>query len=66
MADRRISTAVIRASIGADGRFIARITVVSDPACAATPHAVSSSKDLVRAVRSWLAGIGSGEPDHAP
>jgi hypothetical protein len=65
-SDRRTSTVVVRASVEADGRFVARITIISDWTRHPTPHAVSNPEDLVTAVRTWLAEIGSEEPDLAP
>jgi hypothetical protein len=59
---RRTSIFVIRASVEADGQFLARITVISDwMVGSATPHAVADPEEVVRAVRAWLRGVISGE-----
>lgn len=63
---RRTSTVVIRASVEGDGRFVARITIISDWTPTHTPHAVSSQDDLVHEVRTWLAGIDAAGVDRAP
>jgi hypothetical protein len=58
----RTSIFVIRASVEADGQFLARIAVISDwMAGSATPRAVADSEEVVRAVRVWLQGVISGE-----
>jgi hypothetical protein len=62
--DRRTSIFIIRASVEDDGQFLARITVISDwMAGSATPHAVTDPEEVVRAVRAWLRGVISGEPE---
>jgi hypothetical protein len=59
---RRTSIFVIRASVDADGQFLARITVISDwMADSATPRAVAGPEEVVRAVQAWLRGVISGE-----
>jgi hypothetical protein len=59
---RRTSIFVIRASVEADGQFLARITVISDwMAGSATPRAVADPEEVVRAVRAWLRDVISGE-----
>jgi hypothetical protein len=64
---RRTSIFVIRASIEADGRFLARITVISDwMAGSATPRAVTGPEEVVGAVQAWLRDITSGEAEPRP
>jgi hypothetical protein len=64
---RRTSIFVIRASVDADGQFLARITVVSDwMAGSATPRAVADPEEIVRAIQTWLRGIISGEAEPPP
>ena len=64
---RRTSIFVIRASIEADGQFLARITVISDwMVGSATPRAVADPEEVVRAVQAWLRGIISGEAEPPP
>jgi hypothetical protein len=59
---RRTSIFVIRASVEADGQFLARIRVISDwMAGSATPRAVADPEEVVRAVQAWLRGVISGE-----
>ena len=59
---RRTSIFVVRASVEADGQFLARIAVISDwMAGSATPHAVADPEEVVRAVQAWLRGVISGE-----
>ena len=59
---RRISIFVIRASVEADGQFVARIAVISDwMAGSATPRAVADPEEVIRAVQAWLRGVISGE-----
>jgi hypothetical protein len=59
---RQVSIFLVRASVGADGRFIARIAVISDwMAGSATPRAVADPEKVVRAVQAWLGDIISGE-----
>jgi hypothetical protein len=59
---RRTSIFVIRASVEADGQFLARIAVISDwMAGSATPHAVADPEEVARAVQAWLRGVISGE-----
>ncbi len=58
---RRISIFLVRASVGADGQFLARITVISDwMAGSATPRAVADPEEVVRAVQAWLRDFISG------
>jgi hypothetical protein len=55
---------VIRASIESDGRFLARIAVISDwMAGSATPRAVPGPEEVVGAVQAWLRGVISGEAE---
>ena len=64
---RRTSSFVIRASVEADGQFLARITVISDwMADSATPRAVADPEEVVRAVQAWLRGVISGEVEPPP
>jgi hypothetical protein len=64
---RRTSIFVIRASVEADGQFLARITVISDwMAGSATPRAVPGPEDVVDAVQAWLRGVVSGEAGPPP
>jgi hypothetical protein len=64
---RRTSIFVIRASVDADGQFLARITVISDwMAGSATPRAVADPEEIVRAIQAWLRGIISGEAEPPP
>jgi hypothetical protein len=64
---RRTSIFVIRASIEADGQFLARMTVISDwMAGSATPRAVPSPEEVVRAVQAWLEAVISGEAEPPP
>jgi hypothetical protein len=64
---RRTSIFVIRASVEADGQFLARITVISDwMAGSATPRAVPGPEDVVDAVQTWLRGVVSGEAGPPP
>ena len=64
---RRTSIFVIRASIEADGQFLARITVISDwMAGPAPPRAVADPEEVVGAVQAWLRGIISGEAEPPP
>ena len=61
---RRTSIFVIRASVEADGQFLARITVISDwMVGSATPHAVADPEEVVSAVQAWLRGVISGEAE---
>jgi hypothetical protein len=58
---RRTSIFVIRASVDADGQFLARIMVISDwMAGSATPRAAAEPEEVVRAVQAWLRDIISG------
>jgi len=58
------SILVIRASVEADGQFLARIRVISDwMAGSATPRAVADPEEVVRAVQAWLRGVISGEAE---
>jgi hypothetical protein len=64
---RRTSIFVIRASVEADGQFLARITVISDwMAGPATPRAVADPEEVVHAVQAWLRGVISDQagPPH--
>ena len=64
---RRTSIFVIRASVEADGRFLARITVISDwMAGSATPRAVADPEEVIGAVQTWLRGVVSGEAEPPP
>jgi len=64
---RRTSIFVIRASVDADGQFLARIAVISDwMAGSATPRAVPGPEEVVRAVQAWLRDVTSGEPEPLP
>ena len=64
---RRTSIFVIRASVEADGQFLARITVISDwMAGSATPRAVTDPEEVVRAVRAWLRAVIAGEVEPPP
>ena len=60
---RRVSIFLVRASVGADGQFVARIAVISDwmAGGSATPRAVADPEEVVRAVQGWLRGVISGE-----
>lgn len=59
---RRISIFLVRASVEADGQFLARIAVISDwMAGSATPRAVADPEEVVRAVQAWLRAVISGE-----
>ena len=59
---RRISIFLVRASVEADGQFLARIAVISDwMAGSATPRAVADPEEVVRAIQAWLRGVISGE-----
>jgi len=63
---QRISIFIIRASAAADGRFLARISVISDwMVGSATLHAVADPEEVVRAVQAWLRDIISGEAESA-
>ena len=64
---RRTSIFVIRASIAADGQFLARMAVISDwMADSATPRAVADPEEVVGAVRAWLRAVTSGETEPPP
>ena len=66
---RRTSIFVIRASVEADGQFLARIAVISDwMAGSATPRAVAGPEEVVGAVQAWLRDIisVSGEAEPSP
>ena len=64
---RRTSIFVIRASVDADGQFLARITVISDwMAGSATPRAVPDPEEVVGAVQAWLRAATSGEAEPPP
>jgi len=59
---RRTSIFVIRASVEADGQFLARITVISDwMTGSAAPHAVPNPEEVVDAVKVWLRYVISGD-----
>jgi hypothetical protein len=59
---RRVSIFLVRASVEADGQFLARIAVIADwMAGSATPHAVADPEEVVRAVQAWLRGFIPGE-----
>jgi hypothetical protein len=60
---RRTSIFVIRASVDADGQFLARITVISDWMAGSAPRAVADPEKVVRAVQAWLRGVISGEAE---
>jgi hypothetical protein len=67
MPARRTGIFVVRASVEADGRFLARIAVISDwMAGSATPRAVADPEEVVGAVQAWLRGIISGEAEPPP
>lgn len=64
---RRISIFVVRASVEANGQFLARITVISDwTAGSATPRALADPEEVTRAFQAWLRDVISGEagPPH--
>ena len=63
---RRTSIFVIRASVEADGQFLARITVISDWMTGSAPRAVADPEEVVRAVQAWLRGVISGEAGPPP
>jgi hypothetical protein len=55
---------VIRASVEADGQFLARITVISDwMVGSGAPRTVPSPDEVVGAVQAWLRAIISGEAE---
>jgi hypothetical protein len=61
---RRTSVFVIRVSVDADGRFLARVTAIADwMTGSATPRAAADPEEVVRAVQAWLRGITSGEAE---
>lgn len=60
---RRTSTFLVRASVEADGQFLARITVISDWVAGPAPRAVADPEEVVRAARAWLRGVISGEAE---
>ena len=61
---RRVSIFLVRASVEADGQFLARISVISDwMAGSATPRAVADPEEVVRAVQAWLRSFISGEAE---
>ena len=65
--DRRTSIFVIRASVEADGQFLARITVISDwMAGSGMPRAVPDPEKVVGAVQAWLRAVISGEVEPPP
>ena len=67
MPARRTGIFVVRASVEADGRFLARIAVISDwMAGSATPRAVPGPEEVVRAVQAWLRAVISGEAEPPP
>jgi hypothetical protein len=64
---RRISIFLVRASVGADDQFVARIAVISDwMAGSATPRAVTDPEEVVRAVQAWLRDVVAGEVEPPP
>jgi hypothetical protein len=64
---RRTSIFVIRASVEANGQFLARITVISDwMADPGTPRAAADPEEVVGAVQAWLRGVISGEAGPPP
>ena len=64
---RRTGIFVIRASVEADGQFLARITVISDwMAGSAAPRAVPGPQEVVGAVQAWLRAVISGEAEPPP
>jgi hypothetical protein len=64
---RRASIFVIRASVEADGQFLARIAVISDwMAGSATPRAVADPEEVVGAVQAWLRDVISGGAEPPP
>ena len=64
---RRTSIFVIRASVEANGQFLARITVISDwMADPGTPRAAADPEEVVGAVQAWLRDITSGEAEPPP
>jgi hypothetical protein len=64
---RRTSIFVIRASVEADGQFLARIAVISDwMVGSGSPRAVAGPEEVVGAVRAWLRGVISGEAEPPP
>ena len=64
---RRTSIFVVRASVEADGQFLARIAVISDwTAGSVTPRAVVGPEEVVGAVQAWLRGVISGEAEPPP
>ena len=64
---RRISIFVIRASVEADGQFLARITVISDwMVGSGTPRAIPGPEEVVAAVQAWLRDVISGEAEPRP
>ena len=61
---RRTSIFVIRASIEADGQFLARIAVISDwMSGSAVPRAVPGPEEVVGAVQAWLRSVTSDEAE---
>jgi hypothetical protein len=64
---RRISIFVVRASVEADGQFLARITVISDwMVGSGAPRVVADPEEVVRAGQAWLRGVISGEGEPPP
>jgi hypothetical protein len=62
----RIGIFVIRASVEADGQFLARITVIYDwMAGSGTPRTVADPEEVLRAVQAWLGTVIAGEADPA-
>ena len=56
---RRISTFLVHASVGDDGQFVARITVITDLATGSTvQRVVATPDDVVRAIQMWLRDLG--------
>jgi hypothetical protein len=64
---RRTSIFIIRASVEADGQFLARIAVISDwMVGSARPRTVPGPEEVVGAVQVWLEGVISGEDGLPP
>jgi len=61
---RRTSIFVIRASVEANGQFLARITVISDwMAGSGMPRAVTGPQEVVGAVQAWLRSVTTDEAE---
>ena len=64
---RRTSIFVIRASIAADGQFLARMAVISDwMAGATTPRAVADPEEVVVPSQPGHGAVTSGETEPPP